>query len=154
MSDPVNTDIQLVHQALEETQENSSNGRVSYFDPNKEIENSLASLLRHRISKLENDVRYEEALKDNLLARLPEATISELIRAVESATMAANISVEKILSPFNSKGDRVPLLENDRDKKRIDEDVLAKAPREVIAALSELGRALQISKKIKDEKES
>jgi hypothetical protein len=148
------TDLELVHQALRETQDNSSQNTVSYFDPAKEIENSLISLLHHRISKLENDERFEEAIKENLLARLPEASISELLRALESAQVAANVSVEKILAPFTSKGDRVPLLENDRIKKRVDEDVLSKAPKEVIAALSELGRVLQISKKIKTEKET
>jgi hypothetical protein len=119
---------------------------MTYFDPTIEVENSLVSLLRHRITKLQDDVEFEQRIKDALLDRLPEAEFSELIHILNSVQSNTNTSVEKILSPFIPRvGERVPLLDTNKDKgKNTDEQVFEKASKKTLEALDELGKLSRV----------
>jgi hypothetical protein len=133
-------EVLVAEQVLAETRQLQ---HTSTYDPSHEVEMTLVSLLRHRIDKIQEDSIFEQQVKEALLARLPEADFSELIRLLDSVQLQTNISVEKILSPFIPRvGERVPLLDNDteRGKKNMDEQVFDKASKDVLNALAELGK--------------
>ena len=119
---------------------------VREYNPAIEVEHSIVSLLRHRIEKLQEDVLFEDHIKQAILDRLPEAEFSELIRILDTIQGNTNVAIEKILSPFIPKaGERVPLLdENKREKKIADESIFDKATKDDLQAIAELGKAMRI----------
>jgi hypothetical protein len=126
---------------------------VSNYNPAVEVEHSLVSLLRHRIEKLQEDVAFEQNIKDAIIARLPEAEFSELIRILDTIQANTNVSVEKILSPFIPRvGERVPLLdENRKDRHSTDETIFNEAGKETLQALEELTKVVKLLKERKVE---
>jgi len=143
-------DIKEAQQVLVDLK-NSSKSAAPY-DPSVEIENSLVSLLRSRIEKLQQDVTFEEHIKEAILTRLPEADFSELINILNTVQINGNQSIEKILSPFIPRvGERVPLLDpsSKEQKKNSGELVFNETSKEDLQALNELMTALRKLKEAK-----
>ena len=120
---------------------------VSHFNPAVEVEESLVSLLKNRIIKIQDDENFEQQVKDAVLARLPEADFSQLVSLLNSMQINSNTSVERILSPFIPRvGERVPLLDTEKDKgqSNMDEKVFEKASKKALDALNELGKLSRV----------
>lgn len=91
-------------------------------------------------------------MKDAIIARLPEAEFSELIRLLDVSLLASNISTEKILQPFIPRmGDRVPLLD-DKKERKVSEDIQEDSRSEDLQAVAELGRAIRLLKEKQQQK--
>ena len=116
------------------------------FNPAMEVEESLVSLLRNRITKIQEDEDFEQQIKDAIIARMPEASFSELMMLLGSIQGQSNTSVEKILSPFIPRvGERVPLLDTDKDKaQNTDEKTFDKASKKVLDSLNELSKLTRV----------
>jgi hypothetical protein len=140
-------DIRNVNEALSAST-NAKKYNENMFDPIHEVELLIALLLRDRITKITDD-DYEDQLKQNILARMPEATFSELVGALSNHQLNSNISLEKLLSPFiPHAGDRVPLLDKNKEEseKKVT-DITEGSNKEVLQALSELPKMLEILSK-------
>jgi hypothetical protein len=149
MSDDI--DFTEANQALHASRRQQPRGSGA-FDPVAEVETLVSSLLTNRINKITSD-SYEEALKEQILARMPEATFSELISALANFQLNSNISLEKLLAPFLPRaGDRVPLLDKNKEEeaeKKVS-DISAGASKDVLQALSELPKLLETLTKSKE----
>lgn len=128
----------------------SKNVSIAPFNPQKEVENSLVHLLQHKIQKIEDDDTYESELKAAMIARLPEASFSEIMEALKNQQMSSNTGMEKILAPFIPKmGERVPLLDDNKTNRESDnEELFNTANKETLQALNELTRAITLTKEI------
>lgn len=123
------------------------NTTTPVFNPQKEVETSLVQLLQHKIQKIEDDDTYESELKAAMLARLPEASFSEIMEALRNQQMSSNTGMEKILAPFIPKmGERVPLLDDNKNRDTDNEELFNTANKETLQALNELTRAINLSK--------
>lgn len=126
---------------------------MSQYDPSLEVEHNIVSLLRHRIEKLQEDVQFEQEVKNAILARLPEAEFSELIRILDTVQAHANASTGVLLAPFVPKaGERVPLLDERKDKKISDSGISEESRSEDLQAVAELGRAIRLLKEKQQQK--
>lgn len=80
-------------------------------DPVHEVEKSLTSFLKHRLTKLQENAEFEEQIKDAILSRLSEASIGQLSQLLEAIQRNSNTATEKVLAPFISQnGAQSPLL--------------------------------------------
>jgi hypothetical protein len=143
------SDIVLAQESLRESQ--ASTGEAIPFNPTIEVEESLVSLLRSRIEKMQEDQNFEQQIKDAILARLPEAEFSELLILLNSLQNQSNISVEKILSPFIPRvGDRVPILDaaKDKDQASIDEKVFEQSSQSTLKSINELSKLSRVIDKL------
>src|ERR1035437_3540164 len=124
----------------------SKNVSIAPFNPQKEVENSLVHLLQHKIQKIEDDDTYESELKAAMIARLPEASFSEIMEALKNQQMSSNTGMEKILAPFIPKmGERVPLLDDNKTNRESDnEELFNTANKETLQALNELTRSITL----------
>jgi hypothetical protein len=145
-------DIEEVKQVLVDVK--TIKKEAFHYDPAIEVEHSIVSLLRHRIEKLQDDVNFEASIKEAILARLPEAEFSELIRILDTIQANTNVSVEKILSPFIPRvGERVPLLDGEKKEKRAAEDDFNdSATREDMEAIRELGKVMKLVREKQQQK--
>ena len=138
-------EIDQAHQTLEDLSViRTQRSAPSAFSPAQEIENNLMGLLKFRIDRIKEDAGFEDELKQAMRDRLPEATFQELMNALAMIKDDANQSVQKVLSPFIAKSDRVPLLDSDKAKERMgsDEQVAKDAPKDVLQGLGELSKFL------------
>jgi ribosomal protein S17E len=126
----------------------SNTGRVEaalIHNPSKEVENSLAGFLKHRLGKLQEATDFEDQVKDALLARISEANFSQLIGLLEVVQKNNNIATEKILAPFISQSGKTvteTLREGAHEKEtaasQIYEETNDKKVLQSLAALSQL----------------
>lgn len=138
-------DLEQAQQALVDIK--TAAKEVSKYDPSLEIEHNIVSLLRHRIEKLNEDAQFEQEVKNAILARLPEAEFAELIRILDTVQAHANASTGILLSPFVPKaGERVPLLDDKREKKASEEDITNDSRSEDLQAVAELGKLIRLIK--------
>jgi glycyl-tRNA synthetase beta subunit len=138
-------DLVIAQQALVESRVQEK--AAVHFNPAIEVEESLVSLLRNRITKIQDDEDFEQQIKDAVLARLPEADFSQLVMLLNSMQNNSNTSVERILSPFIPRvGERVPLLDTEKEKgqSNMDEKVFEKASKKALDALNELGKLSRV----------
>ena len=100
--------LQNIHEALVGTQATP----VAHIEnPVLEVEKSLTSFLKHRLSKLQENAQFEDQIKDAILQRLGEATIGQLSQLLEAVQRNSNTATEKVLAPFISQnGAPSPLL--------------------------------------------
>jgi glycyl-tRNA synthetase beta subunit len=143
-------DLVLAQQALGASQQEH---KVVPFNPTIEVEESLVSLLRNRIVKIQEDEDFEQQIKDAVIDRLPEADFSQLISLLSSLQTNSNASVEKILAPFIPRvGERVPLLDTEKEKGQanMDEKVFEKASKKALDSLNELGRLSRLLNSLPD----
>lgn len=120
---------------------------VSHYDPSSEVEHNIVSLLRHRIEKLQEDAQFEQEVKNAILARLPEAEFAELIRILDTVQAHSNASTGVLLSPFVPKaGERVPLLDERKEKKTSEENINSDSRSEDLQAVAELGKLIRLMK--------
>lgn len=120
------------------------------YDPTREVEKSLIALLQNRIEKVQTDNEFEENIKTAILARLPEASFSELMGMLNIVQRNSNDTTEKILSPFIPKaGERVPILDSDRTKQRraIEQKAIDDMPREVAEGMMKLSKFMKFVEK-------
>jgi len=98
-----NTDLATLHElknALESKETTQIVNAVVIKDPALEVEQSLASFLKHRLAKLQEASDFEENIKEVILTRLSEATFPQLIGLLEVVQKNNNIATEKVLAPF------------------------------------------------------
>jgi DNA-directed RNA polymerase specialized sigma subunit len=128
----------------------SRNMNIAPFNPQREVETSLVHLLQHKIKKIEDDDTYESELKAAMIARLPEASFSEIAEALRNQQASSNTGMEKILAPFIPKmGERIPLLDDNKTNRDSDnEELFNTANKETLQALNELTRAITLTKEI------
>ena len=72
-------------------------------NPAKEVEASITDFLTNRLSKLTEDADFERAVKDNILARLSEATFKELISLLHNITFDNTAATNGILEIFHNE---------------------------------------------------
>ena len=123
------------------------NNHPVIIDTGREVETSLTYLLKHRINKIQDDITFEDQIKEAIIRRLAEADFRELIQVLGMVQGNSNDAVGKLLAPFIPKTDRVPLIDSDRNKeanKGAGDLAFESAPKEVLQALSELSRLVQV----------
>lgn len=81
-------------------------------NPAKEVETSLVSYVTHRFDKLEKNTEFEESIKAHILARMPEATFSQLVDLYDTVRAADNRDSSVMLSGFTSPQSENALLDN------------------------------------------
>lgn len=66
--------------------------------PAREMEETITDFLANRLAKLSEDTQFENAIKNNILARLPEASFKELTELLHNVSqdnaLAANGTME------------------------------------------------------------
>lgn len=112
-----NTDIQIVKD-IHDSLETSSPDAFKISNPALEVENSLVAFLKHRLNKLEEDVGFEDDIKNAVLARLGEATFPQLITLLEILQKNSNIGVEKVLAPFIASSGEKTILDTTKEMDR------------------------------------
>jgi hypothetical protein len=125
------------------------NNHPAIMDTGREVETSLTYLLKHRINKIQDDITFEDQIKEAIIRRLAEADFRELVQVLGMVQGNSNDAVGKLLAPFIPKTDRVPLIDSDRNKelnKGAGELAFENAPKEVLQALSELSRLMEVVK--------
>jgi hypothetical protein len=128
--------------------QDSATNPAEPFDATIAVESSLASLLLHRVEKVKDDLRFEQEVKNALLARIPELENSELLQLLNSIQSNSNTSVEKILLPFMPRGERVPLMpDKEKKDKSKEEEMFNSSSKETLQGLSELSKLIERLKK-------
>lgn len=74
----------------------------SIANPAKEVERSLMSFLKHRLTKLQESTEFEETIKNAILMRLPETSMKDLIILLDMIQKNNNDSTTRVLQPFIS----------------------------------------------------
>lgn len=140
----MNNIIKETNQAISTLQ--SHEGKAVPYSPAHDIELSLVGLLKDQIDRLKESDSYISALKDAILARLPEATFMEAVDALSRAQASNNSLMEKILSPVIPKaGSTAPLLEQ-ADRQRPEDEIASQANKETLQALAELTKFVKTIK--------
>ena len=143
----MDNDLQLAKNTLHEMDAL----RIDDFDPHIEVSTTIVSLLRNITERFDSDDAYNSKLKEALIARLPEATWSEIAMHLSSREMNENIRLKEILSPFIPKdGDRIPLMDNNRKELRSDEKLFNGSTKENLQAMETLTRVLMEYRKQKN----
>lgn len=116
------------------------------YNPAQDIEHSLIGLLKDQIERLKESESYISALKQAVLARLPEAPFMEVVDALSRAQASNNSLMEKILSPVIPKaGSTAPLLEQ-TERSRPEDELSSQANKETLQALTELTKLVKTMK--------
>ncbi len=148
------TVIKDIYHSMEVTEPD----RFQIANPALEVENSLVIFLKHRLTKLKEDVKFEDNVKDAVLSRLSEATFSQLITLLEVLQKNSNIGVEKVLAPFIASSGEKTILDSTKKMNQaseISEEVFRETDdKEILQALGMLNQLMDIAKnkeKIKKE---
>jgi len=120
--------------------------------PAQEVEASLASFLKHRLSKLQEAATFEDQIKDVLVARLSEATFPQLIGLLEVIQKNNNIATEKVLAPFiaqsGSKSVTETMREGARNAEHPEERVYSETnDKSILQSLGALSQFMELAKK-------
>ncbi len=141
------TVVQDIYNSLE----TANTDRFKISNPAAEVETSLVGFLKHRLSKLKDDVSFEDDIKDAVLARLSEATFPQLITLLEILQKNSNIGVEKVLAPFIASSGEKTILdttkEMDRTSKMSEKIFEETEDKNILQSLTMLNQLLDITKK-------
>ena len=122
-------------------------------NPAIEVEKSLVDFLKHRLSKLKEDVTFESEIKETIMARLSEASFPQLITLLEIIQKNANIGVEKVLAPFIAQSGEKTLLDSAKDmnrKSQISEEIFEETnDKNILQSLVMLNQLMDIANKSK-----
>lgn len=114
MDDKDLTIIKDIHTSLKV----SDVSTYSIENPAMEVEHSLVDFLKHRLSKLKQDVEFEDQIKEALVSRLSEASFAQLVTLLEVLQKNSNIGVEKVLAPFIAQTGEKTLLDSTKELNR------------------------------------
>ena len=147
-----NNDIAIVKDiftSLESTEEVSKAFEIK--SPATEVETSLVDFLKHRLTKLKEDVDFEDDIKNAVLTRLSEATFSQLITLLEVLQKNSNIGVEKVLAPFIASSGEKTILDSTKEinkKSQMAEQVFDETDdKKILQSLGMLNQLLDMTKK-------
>jgi len=116
------------------------------FNPHEDIENTLTDFLKTRLKKLESDQMFELAVKNNLMTRISEANVPQLIQLLDVVQKNSNAATTGVLQPFISQTGESTLL--DRRQKQLDalgkveETLFNKADKNTLQGFDELKRLM------------
>lgn len=121
-------------------------------NPANEVETSLASFLKHRLSKLQEATAFEDQIKEAITARLSEASFTQLIGLLEVVQKNNNIATEKILAPFIAQAGSKTVTETMREAERLADNSEVKVYNDVndkaiLQSLSALSQFLELAAK-------
>jgi len=123
--------------------------------PAQEVENSLVGFLKHRLSKLKEDVDFEDDVKNAVLSRISEASFPQLITLLEVLQKNSNIGVEKVLAPFIAASGEKTILDttksSDRRSQKAEEIFEETNDKGVLQSLTMLNQLMDIMNKPKEE---
>lgn len=133
-----NKDLQTAQDLIKHTEEAQSNPPQQY-DAAEDVKNALGSFLQKRLTKLKEDVAFEEEIKEVIRARISEADFNQLLRLLDLFQVNSNNGISNILSPFLQK---IPALEQ-QTKTTAEEEAFSQAPKEMLQSIEELGRLVR-----------
>ncbi len=120
-------------------------------NPAQEVETSLVSFLKHRLSKLKDDVDFEDDIKSAVLTRLSEATFPQLVTLLEVLQRNSNIGVEKVLAPFIASSGEKTILDSTKEIDRtskVSEQIFEETDdKNILQSLNMLNQLMDIAKK-------
>ena len=126
-------------------------------NPAQEVESSLVNFLKHRLTKLKEDVTFEDSIKDSVLSRLSEATFPQLITLLEILQKNSNIGVEKVLAPFIASSGEKTILDStkemNRTSQKAEEVFEGTNDKDILQSLTMLNQLMEIAKSPKKEEE-
>lgn len=126
------------------------NNSVVEYSPLEDIEKTLISFLRKRLDKIENDVSFEDRVKNILFERLQELDSIALIKLLDILQKNNNQGTMAILTPFLGNGNNnrreVPnVIERTKQEISIhipERELFEKADKNVLQGLNELKNLL------------
>ena len=120
------------HQTLVDFQ----NTQLREFNPDHEVVNTVVTMFRNRINRLDEEDRFNDQLKAALLDRLPEAGFTDIAMLLTSREQIENSKIVGLLAPFMPKeGDRVPLIDHDQRMRQVNDSVTKNADKDKLQAV-------------------
>ena len=145
--------VKSIFASMTSTEEESKVFEIN--NPSKEVEHSLVDFLKHRLTKLKEDVDFEDDIKNAVLARLSEATFPQLITLLEILQKNSNIGVEKVLAPFIASSGEKTILDSTKEMNKnsqLAEKVFEETDdKNILQSLTMLNQLLEMSKNKKSE---
>lgn len=140
-------EMKQIHDALATSDDDIPELRAKKFNPHEDIETTLTEFLKTRLKKLESDQMFELAIKNNIMSRISEANIPQLINLLDLTQKNANSGTMTLLTPFISQAGEKTLL--DRQKivdagQQTEEDLFKDAGKEVLQGLDQLKQLLTV----------
>lgn len=120
--------LQGIKEALEDEICEEEVDQAIIIDPAREVENSLVSFVTYKFAKARDAVSFEENIKEAILARIGEATFSQLIALLSTAQKGSIDNTNSLLAPFmdnTGSGRTLPenLRNSSREKNSIADDI-------------------------------
>jgi hypothetical protein len=140
-------EMKQIHDSLASADDDIPELRVKKFNPHEDIETTLTEFLKTRLKKLESDQMFELAIKNNLMTRISEANIPQLINLLDLTQKNANSGTMTLLTPFISQAGEKTLL--DRHKiveagQASEEEMFNSAGKDVLQGLDQLKQLLTV----------
>lgn len=149
--------LTTISKALADPKTEEAVKAVMIHNPVQEVEESLVTFVRYRLSRLEQSIQYEDTVKDIILSRIGEATFDQLLHLL-SAMQKSNAAVTgTMLAPFVAQAGGKTLSETLRDSNRDDSSSAARVyeatdSKQILQAMSALDQLIgSIKNKISQE---
>lgn len=141
--------IEGIHNSLQNTKPEA----FQIANPAQEVENSLVDFLKHRLTKLKDDVTFEDNVKTAVLARIAEATFPQLTSLLEILQRNSNVGMEKVLAPFIASSGEKTILDStkemDRTSKKAEEVFDETNDKDILQSLTMLNQLMELANKEK-----
>ncbi len=108
---------------------------VEPFDPIKAVEESLLSFMEFRLTKLRNEMEFQEEIRDTIRARIPEADFNDLRVLLDQEQQNTNRATQNILTPFIPK---VQEVTPNKKQKQIEEQIFEDSAKDNLQAFNEM----------------
>lgn len=140
--------MKKIHDVLAVGDDELEELRIKKFNPHEDIETTLTDFLKTRLKKLESDQMFELAVKNNIMTRISEANIPQLIQLLDITQKNQNSGTMTLLSPFISQAGEKTLLDRqkiiDQGQGPTEEQLFTGAGRDVLQGLDQLKSLLTV----------
>jgi hypothetical protein len=141
-------EMKKIHDVLAVGDDELEELRIKKFNPHEDIETTLTDFLKTRLKKLESDQMFELAVKNNIMTRISEANIPQLIQLLDITQKNQNSGTMTLLSPFISQAGEKTLLDRqkiiDQGQGPTEEQLFTGAGRDVLQGLDQLKSLLTV----------
>ena len=140
-------EMKKIHDVLVSGDDELEDLRIKKFNPHEDIETTLTDFLKTRLKKLESDQMFELAVKNNIMSRISEANIPQLINLLDITQKNQNSGTMTLLSPFISQAGEKTLLDRQRiveAGQATEEDLFKEADKSILQGLDQLKSLLQV----------
>jgi hypothetical protein len=141
-------EMKKIHDVLAVGDDELEELRIKKFNPHEDIETTLTDFLKTRLKKLESDQMFELAVKNNIMTRISEANIPQLIQLLDITQKNQNSGTMTLLSPFISQAGEKTLLDRqkiiDQGQGPTEEQLFTDAGRDVLQGLDQLKSLLTV----------